>query len=64
MPQQFEKTTPTVHSECPFCKDIAKVLIPKQFVVAEMRLYDGTDDPYDHVAAYKGAMMTVPLRIS
>lgn len=45
------------------CKDIAKVLIMKKFMMPKMKFYSGTNDPYDHVGAYKGAMLIVPLRM-
>jgi len=45
----------------PFDDAIAIMEIPKKFSVPNMKLYDGSSDPQEHVAQYKQRMFTIPI---
>ncbi|XP_074305108.1 uncharacterized protein LOC141640046 [Silene latifolia] len=55
----MEVVTPECYADSPFVDSIALVSIPKGFTMPTMKLYDGTEDPLEHINQYKQKMMVV-----
>ncbi|XP_074283540.1 uncharacterized protein LOC141608087 [Silene latifolia] len=47
--------------DSPFIDKIAKVDLPRKFVIPSMKVYDGTTDPQNHVALYKQKMLAASI---
>ena len=60
-PEPIEKVSDTLYAETPFSDDIAGMELPDNFKVPNMKLYDGKDDPRQHVAHYRQRMMYKPI---
>ncbi|KAF2614167.1 hypothetical protein F2Q70_00011861 [Brassica cretica] len=54
---------PQLYVEPPFADDITLVEMPRKFSFPNIRMYDSTNDPDDHVAQYKQHMLTVAIQI-
>lgn len=61
VPKPLEKAAPTSYTDSPFSDDIALVEIPKRFTVPNMKPYNGSSDPQDHIAQYKQRMFMVHI---
>ncbi|XP_074293291.1 uncharacterized protein LOC141620273 [Silene latifolia] len=57
----MEEAAPESYTDSPFIDEIAKVDLPKKFVIPSMRTYDGTSDPQNHVAFYKQKMLAASI---
>ena len=62
MPTPLKKSQPHSYAESPFVEFIALVEMPKKFSFPNMKLYDGTTDPTNHIASYKQRMFTATIR--
>ncbi|XP_074314427.1 uncharacterized protein LOC141649642 [Silene latifolia] len=61
VPITMEEDAPDSYADSPFVDEIAKVDLPKKFVVPSMRTYDGTSYPQNHVAFYKQKMLAASI---
>ncbi|XP_074267057.1 uncharacterized protein LOC141590359 [Silene latifolia] len=59
LPSPMEVETPEFYADSPFVDSIALVSMPKGFTTPTMTLYDGTEDPLEHINQYKRKMMVV-----
>ena len=57
----IRRSDPDSYADTPFTDEMALIEIPWKFAFPNMRMYDGTDDPDDHVAQYKQRMLTVAI---
>ncbi|XP_074300061.1 uncharacterized protein LOC141631267 [Silene latifolia] len=57
----IEESNPESYADSPFVDEIAKIDLPKKFVVPSMRIYDGTTDPQNHAAYYKQRMLSTSI---
>ncbi|XP_074290289.1 uncharacterized protein LOC141617018 [Silene latifolia] len=55
----MEVATPEFYADSPFVDNISLVSMPKGFTTPTMTLYDGTEDPLEHINQYKQKMMVV-----
>ena len=53
VPNSLKKSQPDSYADSSFINSIALVEIPKKFSFPNMKLYDGTTDPTNHIASYK-----------
>ena len=60
-PSTLGEVTKESFADSPFVDEIAKMEIPKKFVVPTMTLYSGVTDPVDHVAHYRQRMTTISV---
>ncbi|XP_031272660.1 uncharacterized protein LOC116131157 [Pistacia vera] len=61
MPIPTKKSRSHCYADSPFVDEIALVDMPQKFTIPNMKLYDGTTDPDDHIASYKQRMFTVSI---
>lgn len=61
----IRKTPANSFADSPFVESIGFTEMPRKFSLPNMRLYDGTTDPDDHIAQYKQRMftMSIPLHL-
>ncbi|XP_074291522.1 uncharacterized protein LOC141618320 [Silene latifolia] len=57
----LEEAAPDSYADSPFKDEIARVDLPKKFVIPSMKIYDGTTDPQNHVALYKQKMLAASI---
>ena len=50
------------YADTPFTDEIALFEMPQNFFFPNMRMYDGTGDPDNHVAQYKQQILTVAIQ--
>ena len=48
--------------DTPFTDEITLIEMPRKFFFPSIKAYEGTFDPYDHVAQYRQRMLAVALR--
>ena len=53
MPAPIKKSSINSYADSPFTNNIALVEMPRKFSFPNMKLYDGTSDPDDHIMQYK-----------
>ena len=53
VPAPIKKSLPHSYVDSPFVDSIALIEMPKKFSFPNMKMYDGTTDPTDHIASYK-----------
>lgn len=61
VPNPIKKSLPSSFADSPFVDAITLVEMLKKFVFPLMKMYDGTNDPNDHIASYKQRMFTVAI---
>ncbi|XP_074307321.1 uncharacterized protein LOC141642422 [Silene latifolia] len=61
VPASLEEAAPASYVDSPLIDEIAKVYLPKKFVIPSMQIYDGTTDPQNHVALYKHKMLAASI---
>ncbi|XP_031280644.1 uncharacterized protein LOC116139112 [Pistacia vera] len=61
MPVPAKKSRPHYYADSPFVDEIALADMPQKFTIPNMKLYDSTTDPDDHIASYKQRMFTVSI---
>ena len=57
----IQRSDPGLYADTPFTDEMALIEMPWKFAFPNMRMYDSTDDPDDHVAQYKQHMLTVAI---
>ena len=50
------------YADTPFTDKITLIEMPRKFFFPSIKMYDGTDDPDDHIAMYKHRMLPVALQ--
>ena len=61
-PIPLKKSQPHNYAYSPFVDSITLVEMPKKFIFPNMKLYDGTMDPTDHITSYKQRIFTATIR--
>ena len=61
VPTPIKKSLSHSYTDLPFVDSIALVEMPKKFSFPNMKMYDGTTDPMDHIASYKQCMFTAAI---
>ncbi|KAL0759191.1 hypothetical protein Bca101_075341 [Brassica carinata] len=57
----IRKSNPGSYADTPFTDNIALIEMPRKFSFLNIKMYDGTGDPDDHIAQYKQRMLAVAL---
>ena len=57
----IKKSLPHNYVDSPFVDFIAFIEMPRKFSFPNMKMYDGTTDPMDHIASYKQRLFTVAI---
>ena len=60
-PAPIKKSLPYSYAYSPFVDSIALIEMPKNFSFPNIKMYDGTTDPTDHIASYKQRMFTTAI---
>ena len=53
VPTPIKKSLPHSYTDSPFIDSIALVEMPKKFSFPNMKMYDGMNDPTDHITSNK-----------
>ena len=61
VPAPIKKSLPQSYADSPFVDSIALVEMPRKFSFLNMKMYDGTTDPTDHIASYKQRIFTAAI---
>ena len=61
VPAPLRKSLPHSYADSSFIDSIALVKMPKKFSFPNMKLYDGTTNPTDHIASYKQCMFIAAI---
>ena len=61
VPTPIKKSLPHSYADSPFVDSITLVEIPKKLSFPNMKTYDGTTDPTDHIASYKLHLFTIAI---
>ncbi|XP_074290832.1 uncharacterized protein LOC141617538 [Silene latifolia] len=61
VPATMEEAAPNCYADSYLIDEIAKVDLPKKFMIPSMEIYDGTTDPQGHVALYKQKMLAASI---
>ncbi|KAK0592545.1 hypothetical protein LWI29_021084 [Acer saccharum] len=61
VPAPIKKSTANSFADSPFVDAIALIEMPKKFNFPNMKQYEGTTDPDDHIAQYKQRMFTAAI---
>ena len=61
VPAPIKKSLPHSYADSPFVDSIALIEMPRKFSFPNMKMYDGTTDPMDHIASYKQRMFTAAI---
>ncbi|KAK0571684.1 hypothetical protein LWI29_019923 [Acer saccharum] len=61
VPAPIKKSTANSFADSPFVDAIALMEMPKKFNFPNMKQYEGTTDPDDHIAQYKQRMFTAAI---
>ncbi|KAF3543882.1 hypothetical protein DY000_02008133 [Brassica cretica] len=51
------------YADTPFTDSIALIVMPRKFSFPNIKMYNGTGDPDDHIAQYKQRMLAINLHI-
>ena len=57
----IRKSNPDSYVDTPFTDEITLIEMPRKFSFPNIRVYDDTTDPDDHVAQYRQRMLAVAL---
>ena len=57
----IRKSNPGSYADTPFTDNIALIEMPRKFSFPNIKMYDGTGDPDDHIDQYKQRMLVVAL---
>ena len=57
----LKKSLPHNYADSPFVDSIALVEMPKNFTFPNMKLYNSTTNPNNHIASYKQMMFTAAI---
>ena len=61
VPTPIKKSLLYSYADSPFVDSIALIEIPKKFSFQNMKMYDGTTDPTDHITSYKQQMFIAAI---
>ena len=61
VPTLLKKIQPYSYTDYLFVNSIALVEMPKKLLFPNMKLYDGTTDPTNHIASFKQMMFTATI---
>ena len=61
VPTLLKKSLPHSYADSTFVDSIALVEMPKKFSFPNMKMYDGTTNPMDHITSYKQRMFTIAI---
>ena len=61
VPTPLRKSQPNSYADSPFTDALALVEMPRKFTFPNMKTYDGTTDPMDHITSYKQRMFTTVI---
>ena len=61
VPTLLKKSLLHSYVDSKFVDSITLVKMPKKFSFPNMKVYDGTIDPIDHIASYKQRMFTAAI---
>ena len=61
VPTPIKKSLPHSYTGSPFVNSITFIKMPKKFSFPNMKMYDGTSDPTNHIASYKQYMFTAAI---
>ena len=53
VPAPIKKSLPHSYADSHFVDSIALIEMPRKFSFSNIKMYDGTTDPTDHIASYK-----------
>ena len=57
----IRRSNPDSYADTPFAEEIASVEMPRKFSFPNIKMYDDTGDPGDHIVQYKQWMLAVAL---
>ena len=57
----IRKSNPDSYADTPFTDEITLIEMTRKFSFPNIKAYDGTSDPDDHVAQYRQRMLAVAL---
>uniref|UniRef100_A0A0D3AU41 Retrotransposon gag domain-containing protein n=2 Tax=Brassica oleracea var. oleracea TaxID=109376 RepID=A0A0D3AU41_BRAOL len=57
----IRKSNPDSYADTPFTDEITLIEMPRKFSFPNIKAYDGTSDPDDHVAQYRQRMLAIAL---
>ena len=61
VPTPLKKSQPYSYIDFLFIDALALIEMPRKFSFPNMKLYDGTTDPTDHIASYKQRVFTAAI---
>jgi len=61
VPVFIKKSLPHSYTDSPFVDFITLIKMPKNFSFPNIKMYDGTTDPTDHITSYKQRMFTAAI---
>ena len=61
VPAPIKKSLSHSYADSPFMDPITLIKIPRKFSFPNMKIYDGTTDPTDHITSYKQQMFTAAI---
>ena len=61
VPTPIKKSLMHNYMDSPFVDSIALIEMPRKFSFSNMKMYNGTTDPTDHIASYKQQMFTAAI---
>ena len=61
VPTPLRKSQPYSYADSSFIDALALVEMPRKFTFPNMKPYNGTTDPTDHIASYKQRMFTATI---
>ena len=61
VPTRLKKSLPHSYVDSPFVDSITLVDMPKKFSFPNMKMYDDTTNPTDHITSYKQRIFTVAI---
>ena len=61
VPTPIKKSLSHSYADSPFVDSIALIEMPRKFSFSNMKMYNGTTDPTDHIASYKQQMFTAAI---
>ena len=57
----IKKSLPQSYADSPFVDSNALIEMPRKFTFSNMKLFDGTSDPDDHITSYKQRMFAAAI---
>ena len=61
VPTPLKKSLPHSYTDFPFVDSIDLVEMPKKFSFLNLKMYDGTTEPMDHIVSYKQWIFTTTI---